>query len=90
MTITRRWRRTGGTRYYLDAAAWAALGDITRATALLRERLAAGQLSTMMAGLMSSLLATLDNRRDEARKTMTQVPVEREPEVVFIWHVITR
>jgi len=73
----------GGTRYYLDAAAWAALGDITRATALLRERLAAGQLSTMMAGLMSSLLATLDNRRDEARETMVHVPVEREPEVVF-------
>ncbi len=40
----------GQTRYYLDAAAWAALGETTRAAALLRERLAAGQLATWIAG----------------------------------------
>ena len=37
----------GPTRYYLDAAAWAALGDGRRATAMLRERLAATQLSRL-------------------------------------------
>ena len=31
-----------GTRYYLDAAAWAALHDVNRATSLLRERLMSG------------------------------------------------
>jgi tetratricopeptide (TPR) repeat protein len=72
----------GGTRYYLDAA-WAALGDTARATALLRERLAAGQLSALMAGLMSSLLATLDNRHDEAMATMAHLDDEREPEINF-------
>jgi len=34
-----------GTRYYLDAAAWAALGDVSRAMRLLRERLDAETLA---------------------------------------------
>jgi tetratricopeptide (TPR) repeat protein len=71
------------TRYYLDAAAWAALGDTTRAASLLRDRLAAGQLSHLMGGLMTSLLAILDDRRDAAAATMRALPLEREPEVVF-------
>jgi DNA-binding winged helix-turn-helix (wHTH) protein len=72
-----------GTRYYLDAAAWAALGDATRAAALLRDRLASGQLSPLMGGLMASLLAILEDRRDAAAATMRALPLEREPEVVF-------
>jgi len=73
----------GGTRYYLDAAAWAALGDTARAATLLRERLAGGQLSALMSGLMTSLLAILEDRREAAAATMRALPVEREPEVVF-------
>ena len=73
----------GQTRYYLDAAAWAALGDAARAIALLRERLAASQLSPLIAGLMRSLLMTLEQRRDEAMATMQALPIEREPEVIF-------
>lgn len=73
----------GATRYYLDAAAWAALGDPTRATTVLRERLAAGPLSPLMAGLMGSLLATLESRRDDAMAIMTGLEVEREPETTF-------
>jgi hypothetical protein len=73
----------GGTRYYLDAAAWAALGDTDRATGLLRERLSSSQLSPMMDGLMRSLLAVLEQRRDAALATMRAIECEREPEVVF-------
>jgi len=73
----------GGTRYYLDAAAWAALGDPTRAATLLRDRLAAGQFSALMGGLMTSLLAILEDRPDAAAATMQALPLEREPEVVF-------
>jgi DNA-binding winged helix-turn-helix (wHTH) protein len=72
----------GATRYYLDAAAWAALGDTSRATTLLQERLA-GPLSPLMAGLMGSLAATLAGRRDEAVAMMRTIEVAREPEVVF-------
>jgi DNA-binding winged helix-turn-helix (wHTH) protein len=72
-----------GTRYYLDAAAWAALGDVGRATTLLRERLAAGSLSPLMDGLMRSLLAILDDRRHDAITTMANTQIEREPEVTF-------
>src|SRR6185503_11675064 len=59
-----------GSRYYLDAAAWAALGDTARGTTLLGERLA-GELSPLMAGLMGSLAAALEGRRDEAMTMMT-------------------
>lgn len=73
----------GGTRYYLDAAAWAALGDTRRATDVLRERLASGQLSPLMAGLMGSLLAVLEGRRDEATAIMRALEIERDPEPIF-------
>lgn len=71
-----------GTRYYLDAAAWAALGDAARASTLLQERLA-GSLSPQMSGLMGSLAAVLDGRRDAAMAMMMNLEVAREPEVVF-------
>jgi DNA-binding winged helix-turn-helix (wHTH) protein/tetratricopeptide (TPR) repeat protein len=72
-----------GTRYYVDAAAWAALGDTTRAIELLRGRLSGGQLSALMAGLMNSLVATLEGPRDRAVALMTGLTVTREPEVLF-------
>ena len=74
------------TRYYLDAAAWSALGDNRRATELLSERLARTQpssLSTLMSGLMRSLLAVLEGRRREAAEIMNGMKVERDPEVLF-------
>jgi tetratricopeptide (TPR) repeat protein len=74
------------TRYYLDAAAWAALGDTKRATQCLSERLRKTQLaalSKLMSGLMGSLLAVLNGKRDDATTIMKSMQVEREPEVIF-------
>ena len=73
----------GQTRYYLDAAAWAALGDTARATYLLSERLASGSLSPLMGGLMSSLLAVLEGRHADARTEISSVPIGRDPEVLL-------
>jgi DNA-binding winged helix-turn-helix (wHTH) protein len=72
-----------GTRYYLDAAAWAGLGDTRRAITLLRERLKKDQLSPLMSGLMSSLAAALEGRSDDAVAVMMNLQVTREPEVLF-------
>ena len=72
-----------GKGYYLDAAAWAALGDTMRAVALLRERLAGPQLSPLMSGLMRSLLAILESRGQDAAEAMTSAHIVREPEVLF-------
>lgn len=73
----------GQTRYYLDAAAWAALGDGRRAAALLRERVSSQSLSPLMGGLMGSLLSILEDRRDQAASVMSAMQVQREPEVLF-------
>lgn len=73
----------GPTRYYLDAAAWAALGDTRRAATMLRERLAAAPLSGLMAGVMGSLLAVLEERRDEALAMMRAIVIDKEPEVLL-------
>ncbi len=72
----------GGTRYYLDAAAWAALGDTRRAAELLGQRLAQ-PLSPLMSGLLSSLLAILEGRGDAALGIMRNCAFSREPEVAF-------
>jgi len=76
----------GDTRYYLDAASWSALGDTRHATELLTERLRQTQLatlSTLMSGLMRSLLAVLEGNRGDAEHIMMGMQVQREPEVVF-------
>jgi hypothetical protein len=73
----------GQTRYYLDAAAVAALGDARRATAMLRDRLDSQALSPLMAGLMGSLLAVLEGRRQQAADLMASLHIAREPEAVF-------
>jgi DNA-binding winged helix-turn-helix (wHTH) protein/tetratricopeptide (TPR) repeat protein len=69
--------------YYLDAAAWAALGDPKRATALLRERLAKSTLSRLMTDLMWSLLALLEGRQDESVQRMEQADTSLDPEILI-------
>jgi tetratricopeptide (TPR) repeat protein len=73
---------SGRAAYYLDAAAWAALDDRRRAIALLRERLDRMSLSRSMTGLMSSLLAILEGRADEAVRLMEATDTTREPEIL--------
>jgi tetratricopeptide (TPR) repeat protein len=73
---------TGGL-YYLDAAAWAALGACDRAALLLRERLGQPALGKTMMTLMSSLLAVLEGRREGAMELMRDMEGIRDPEVLF-------
>ena len=72
----------GRASYYLDAAAWAAMGDKARARTMLRERLAKMPLSDLMRSLMSSLEAALDNRYGEAFACMEAMKVPHEPEIL--------
>jgi DNA-binding winged helix-turn-helix (wHTH) protein/tetratricopeptide (TPR) repeat protein len=69
--------------YYLDAAAWAALGDPMRAIAMLRERLAKSTLSRLMTDLMWSLLALLEGRQDESVQRMDQADTSLDPEILI-------
>jgi hypothetical protein len=64
-------------------AAWAALRDRKRAIALLRERLDRKSLSKVMIALMSSLLAVLEGRADEAVRLMEATDTTREPEILM-------
>jgi DNA-binding winged helix-turn-helix (wHTH) protein len=73
---------SGRAAYYLDAAAWAALGNRKRAITLVRERLERMSLSTLMNALMNSLLALLEGRHDEAVSLMEKANPNREPEVL--------
>jgi DNA-binding winged helix-turn-helix (wHTH) protein len=72
---------SGRAAYYLDAAAWAALGDESRAIALLRERLEGMTLSKLMTALLSSLLAVLEGRADDAVRLMEAADTTRDPEI---------
>jgi len=74
---------TGGTLYYLDAAAWAALGATERAATLLRERLAKPELGIVGSVLMASLLAILTGKPGEAMDLIENAVVVREPEMLF-------
>jgi DNA-binding winged helix-turn-helix (wHTH) protein len=73
---------SGRAAYYLDAAAWAALGNRKRAIALLRERLEKMSLSRLMTALMSSLLALLEGRDEDAVSLMEAADTTREPEIL--------
>ena len=73
---------SGRAGYYLDAAAWAALGDRKQAVSLLRERLSKAPLSDLMTALMSSLLAVLDGKSAEAARIMDDADASREPEIL--------
>jgi hypothetical protein len=72
-----------GALFYLDAAAWAALGARDRAADLLRTRLSRPQSGLVMITLMASLLAILEGRKEEAIETMVSAAFDREPEVAF-------
>ena len=72
-----------GALFYLDAAAWAALGAVDRAAGLLRQRLSQPQLGPVMSTLMGSLLAVLEGRGREAVELMETAKIDREPEAVF-------
>jgi DNA-binding winged helix-turn-helix (wHTH) protein len=72
-----------GALYYLDAAAWAALGAPDRATTLLRERLAQPALGKTMRALMASLAAVLEGKAADAAELMSNLEGTRDPEVDF-------
>lgn len=73
----------GRAGYYLDAAAWAAMGENKRATALLRERLKKSQFSNLISALLRSLLAVLEGRNRDAARIMDEAGAAREPEILF-------
>lgn len=72
-----------GKRYYLDAAAWTAMGESDRAMSLLQERLSQSELSPLMSALMLSLLKILEGKGEEAVAIMEHTEVLHEPEVLF-------
>jgi len=74
---------SGRSGYYLDAAAWAALGDRKQAVALLHERLSKTSFSKLITALMASLLAILEGKTDEAESIMDEADTSREPEILF-------
>jgi len=73
---------SGRTGYYLDAAAWAGLDDRKQAIALLRERLSNSSFSKLITALMTSLLAILEGKTDEAKSIMDNADPSREPEIL--------
>ena len=73
---------SGRTGYYLDGAAWAALDDRKQAIALLRERLSNSSFSKLITALMTSLLAILEGKTDEAKSIMDNADTSREPEIL--------
>ena len=73
---------SGRTGYYLDAAAWAALDDRKQAIALLRERLSNSSFSKLITALMTSLLAILEGKTDEAKSIMDNADTSHEPEIL--------
>jgi DNA-binding winged helix-turn-helix (wHTH) protein len=74
---------SGRAGYYLDAAAWAALGQLEHSRDLLRQRLTGSPLSELMAGLMQSLLAISEDRPQDAKIRMDAMQVRHEPEVLI-------
>lgn len=72
----------GRTGYYLDAAAWAGLDDRKQALALLRERLSNSSFSKLITSLMTSLVAILEGKTDEAQRIMDNADPSREPEIL--------
>jgi len=74
---------SGRAAYYLDAASWAALGDLERAATLLRARLSKASLSRLMTALMTSLLAVLEGRVDDAVRFMESADARKDPEILM-------
>jgi DNA-binding winged helix-turn-helix (wHTH) protein len=72
-----------GRGYYLDAAAWAALGQRDRAVGLLRTRIEWPDLGPSMLALIGSLLAVLEDKRGEALTMIERADIGQEPEGQF-------
>ena len=77
--------KSGRAAYYLDAAAWAALGDERKAKALLRARLKELPLSALVSALMRSLLATLNGQAEEVIRLEETLQPVRDPEIVMFF-----
>jgi DNA-binding winged helix-turn-helix (wHTH) protein len=70
-------------QFYLDAAAWAALGNHEGAISSLRARLARPQLGGVMFCMMASLLAALEGRSEDAIAIVKGAHAFQEPEAKF-------
>jgi len=73
----------GRAGYYMDAAAWAALGESGRAAQLLRKRLEQPGMGGLLAVLMRSLLAILEERMQDALSLMDGAGIRHEPEALL-------
>jgi DNA-binding winged helix-turn-helix (wHTH) protein/tetratricopeptide (TPR) repeat protein len=71
----------GRTPYYLDAAAWAALGMSDRAASLLMRRIATLPLSSLLRALLESLLHAITGEPKKALKLMELANTRCEPEI---------
>ncbi len=74
-----------GEGYYLDAAAWAALGQTDRAIALLRKRLTQPELSPLMLTMMQSMVDVLEGNGGNAVALAKQLQITDEPEATFYY-----
>lgn len=73
----------GRAAYYLDAACWAALGDRERTRRLLAQRVPTTGCSAMMMTGMTSLLAIVEERFEDAMTLMEHKWAFEEPEMLF-------
>jgi DNA-binding winged helix-turn-helix (wHTH) protein len=73
----------GAGGYYLDAAAWTAMGHGDRAAKLLRGRLESASLSELMRCGMESLLAIIERRFDNAFRRMEESKIVRDAEMLL-------
>lgn len=69
--------------YYLDAAAWAAMGQVERAIKLLRARLEQPELGPLMSGMIRSLLNVLEGCGESAVALADKAESTLEPEGAF-------
>jgi tetratricopeptide (TPR) repeat protein len=74
---------TGRTSYYLDAAAWAALGLLDRAESILKQRLSTMPLSPLIRTLLESLLFTIAGQTKKALQAIESATLRREPEIMI-------
>ncbi|HEV2279608.1 MAG TPA: winged helix-turn-helix domain-containing protein [Acidobacteriaceae bacterium] len=74
---------SGRAGLYLDAAAWAAMGQNARARELLQQRVARADCSALMMAGMASLLAILEGRTADAAAIMEAAGPVGDMEMVF-------
>jgi DNA-binding winged helix-turn-helix (wHTH) protein len=69
--------------YYLDAAAWAGMGQTEHAVSLLNTRLPQPDLSPFMSSMMSSLLAALEGQPQDVAALAESAAIAADPEGLF-------